>query len=119
MVARIESPILLVQSRRQDLKHRVIEGFGEPKEIVDVTPEFRRRLVQSITNVNQNLQQSFTEYPSIPAVVALRLHPDAMAKSHRPMSLLERVGMRPIGTRRFGELLLPATVNSLRHLSKI
>ncbi len=35
------------------------------------------------------------------------------------MMLLDRVGMLPIGTRRMGELLLPATSNSLRHLSEV
>jgi serine protease AprX len=119
MAVNVENPILLVQPRKQDLKQRVIEGFGEPKEIVDVTPAFRKALVGRIDKSAQALQHTFVNYPSIPAVVVLRLHVDAMAKSHRPMLLLERVGMRPIGTRRFGELLLPATANSLKNLANI
>lgn len=119
MTSSIENPILLVQPRKQDLKQRIIEGFGEPKEIVEVTPTFRNALVSRIVRAAQELQRSFTDYPTIPAVVALRLHVEAMAKSHRPMLLLERVGMLPIGTRQFGELLLPATTGSLKHLSEI
>lgn len=119
MPTNIENPILLVQPRKQDLKQRVIEGFGEPKEIVEVTSEFRKALVNLISKAAASLQQNFIRYSKIPAVITLRLHTDAMAKTHRPMLLLERVGMRPIGTRRFGELLLPATANSLRHLADI
>lgn len=119
MAARLENPILLVKPRKQDHQQRIISGFGEPKEIVDVTPEFRKKLTRRIENIADKLQINFQEYPDIPAVITLRLHPDAMAKSHRPMMLLGRVGMLPIGTRRLGELLLPATVNSLRHLSEV
>jgi hypothetical protein len=119
IAANLENPILFVEPRKQDLKQRVIEGFSEPKEIVKVTAAFRKGLVKRIGEASLELQAAFEQYPSIPAVVALRLHPDAMAKTHRPMMLLERVGMRPIGTRRFGELLLPATAASLQHLADI
>lgn len=119
MVASAENPILIVQPRNQDLKQRIIAGFGEPTEVVEVTPAFRRGLVKRINGAAEALQPIFEQYPEIPAVLSIRLHIDAMAKSHRPMVLLERVGMRPIGTRRFGELLLPATRNSLHHLAMI
>lgn len=119
MAASLENPILLVEPRKRDLKQRVIEGFSEPKEIVKVTTAFRKGLVKRLGEAAAELQATFAEFPAIPAVVALRLHPDAMAKTHRPMVLLERVGMRPIGTRRFGELLLPATAASLQHLADI
>ena len=119
MAADAEKPILLVQPRKQDLRERVIEGFGEPKEIVKVTKQFRQALIERIGAAVNSLAESFDRYQDIPAVITLRLHPDALAKTHRPMVLLERVGMRPIGARRFGELLLPATANSLRHLATI
>lgn len=119
MTASVENPILIVQPRDQDLKQRIIGGFGEPKELVKVTPAFRRGLLKQIDGVAEALQPVFEKYPEIPAVLSLRLHIGAMAKSHRPMTLLERVGMRPIGTRRLGELLLPATKDSLRQLSLI
>lgn len=119
MAANNKNPILLVEPRNQDLKQRIIEGFGEPKEIVEVTPDFRQALVRRIETAATALRKNFKHFPGIPSAVALRLHPDAMAKTHRPMLLLERCGMRPIGTRKFGELLLPATSNSLQLLTKI
>lgn len=119
MAASLENPILLVNSRKQDHQQRIISGFGEPKEIVDVTPEFRKKLTGQIEIIADKLQSNFQKHPNIPAVIALRLHTDAMAKTHRPMKLLDRVGMLPVGTRRLGELLLPATSNSLRHLSEV
>lgn len=119
MAARIENPILVVEPRQQDLKQRIIEGFGEPREIVEVTPEFRRALVHQIGSTTTAVAHRLEAFPTLPGVVTLQLHLDAMAKSHRPMALLERVGMHPVGTRRFGELLLPATPASLRHLASI
>jgi serine protease AprX len=119
MAANLENPILLVNSRKQDHQQRVIGSFGEPKEIVDVTPEFRKKLTSRIDLIADKLQSNFQKYPNIPAVITLRLHTDAMAKTHRPMMLLDRVDMLPIGTRRMGELLLPATANSLLQLSKV
>lgn len=119
MSANLENPIILVKPRPQDHQQRIIGGFGEPKEIVELTPQFRKQLSSRIKNISESFSQKFQEYPDIPAVISLKLHPDAMAKSHRPMLLLERVGMLPIGTRRFGELLLPATQASLSYLSDV
>lgn len=119
MAGNVENPILFVRSRKQDLKQRVIEGFGEPREIVNVDAAFRKSLVERIKKAAHGLQNAQTAFPSIPAVVVLRLHPNAMAKTHRPMLLLQRVGMQPIGTHGFGELLLPATKHSLEHLAQV
>lgn len=119
MSANANHPILLVNPRPQDRKQRIIEGFSEPREVVEVTRKFREALVSSINASSVALKPTFAKYPDIPAVVALRLHPDAMAKTHRPMMLLSRVGMLPIGTRRFGEMLLPATTASLQLLAEI
>ena len=119
MAANTENPILLVKPRKSDHQQRVIAGFGEPKEIVPVTRTLREHLTQRLAAVSNDLVANYKKYPGIPAVISLRLRPEAMAKSHRPMALLERVGMRPVGTQRLGELLLPATQNSLKHLMEV
>lgn len=118
MQAKLENPILLVHPRKADLKQRVISGFGEPKEIVPVNRALRRQLTDQLDIALDALKEPHTKYPEIPSVLTLRLRPEAMAKTHRPMELLRRVGMTPIGTQRFGELLLPATPHSIEHLSR-
>lgn len=116
MSVSMDSPILLIQPRKQDLRQPKNLGGGKDKEFVPVTREFREKLVSEIENVEKNLDKSFIKYPNTPAVISLRLRPEALAKSHRPFYLLEQVGMRPIATERFGELLLPATKENLNLL---
>jgi len=69
--------------------------------------------------VGQKVADTHAKYPELPTVITLRLRTEAMAKFNRPMQLLERVGMLPIGTHGLGELLLPATTHSLSQLASV
>lgn len=119
MTTRTENPILLVKPRKEDHQQRIIAGFGEPKELVPVTSHLRKSLCAKLATVREQLIPQIKNYPQIPAVTYLKLRPEGIAKTHRPTTLLERAGMLPIGTERLGELLLPATANSLAHLSTL
>ncbi len=117
--AKKEHPILVVAPRANDLKQKVVSGFGEPKELVPVNRALRGMLVNQLDAVSQSVAGTRAKYPELPSVVTLKLRTEAMAKSNRPMQLLERVGMLPIGTQGLGELLLPATPHSLSHLASV
>ena len=119
MKAKKEHPILVVAPRANDLKQKVVAGFGEPKELIPVNRALRRMLVDQLGMVGQAVAGTHAKYPELPTVITLRLRTEAMAKSNRPMQLLERVGMLPIGTQGLGELLLPATTHSLSHLASV
>lgn len=119
MTAKVDNPVLVIAPRAQDSRQREVGGFGEAKEFVEVTPAFRRQLVNRIQTIADSIRPSFDLFPDVPAVLSMRLHKDALAKSHRPMRLLERVNMNPIGTRNYGEFLLPATESSLTNLIEI
>lgn len=97
----------------------MIEGFGEPKEIVPVTRALRQTLTTQLEEVATTIEQLHREHRDIPSVMSLQLRTEALAKSNRPMALLERVGMMPVGTRSLGEFLLPATRHSLEHLARV
>jgi serine protease AprX len=98
MKAKKEHPILVVAPRANDLKQKVISGFGEPKELVPVNRALRGMLVEQLGMVEQEVAGTNAKYPELPTVITLRLRTEAMAKSNRPIQLLERVGMLPIGT---------------------
>lgn len=119
MKAKKEHPILVIAPRANDLKQKVIGGFGEPKELVPVNRSLRSMLVDQLGSVRQAVAGTQAKYPKLPTVITLRLRTEAMAKSNRPMQLLERVGMLPIGTQGLGELLLPATPHSLFQLASV
>ncbi len=59
-------------------------------------------LVDQLGMVGQAVAGTHAKYPELPTVITLRLRTEAMAKSNRPMQLLERVGMLPIGTQGLG-----------------
>ncbi len=119
MKAKKEHPILVVASRASDLKQKVVGSFSEPKELVPVNRVLRNMLVDQLGMVEQAVADTHAKYPELPTVIILRLRTEAMAKSNRPMQLLERVGMLPIGTQGLGELLLPTTTHSLSHLARV
>ncbi|RIX44664.1 MAG: hypothetical protein D3M94_14350 [Rhodocyclales bacterium GT-UBC] len=119
MAGSAENPILIVHPRESDLQQKEILGFGPPKEIVAVNQALRDQLAEQIHQVFQASTRKLERFPEIPCVITLKLRPEALAKTHRPMDLLERAGMHPIGTRNFGELLLPATAHSLANLQRI
>lgn len=72
-----------------------------------------------INGVAAHLAATAGRWAGLPGIVTLKLRPKALAKSHRPTALLDRAGMLPIGGRRLGELLLPASEQSLRTLNAI
>lgn len=119
MTVKSENPILLVKARKEDHQQRVFGGFSGPKELVPVSRQLRRALCTNIEQIVQTFRFDQKTNPNIPSVACLKLRPEGIAKSHRPTPLLERVGMLPIGTERLGELLLPATANSLSFLSEL
>lgn len=118
-MASVEYPIIKIAQLSNDLQPRNLGGFGEPKEIVVVTQQLRGELSSLITSASQRLAPTLHRWNEIPAVLSLMLRPEALAKSHRPMQLLERVGMLPIGAKKLGELLLPVTSASLSHLDRV
>lgn len=115
----INQPIIRIAPAAADHQPRHAPRGGGPKEVVPVTPELRRELSGMVTRTIARLAPTLREWEELPAVVTLKLRPKALAKSHRPTVLLERVGMLPIGARHLGELLLPAKEASLLNLDRI
>lgn len=115
----INQPIIRIAPSTTDLQPRTANGGGGPKEIVPVTPQFRQRLSGMVATAADQLTSILRNYTGLPGVITLKLHPKALAKSHRPMALLERAEMLPIGARRLGELLLPANEINLRKLDQL
>lgn len=116
---RTGNPILRVEPAQTDNQPREFGAFGPPKEIVEVTPQLRQELGQRITATKVSMAGAFRRWPNIPSVVKLTLRQEALAKSHRPLPLLDRVGMHPIGAGQIGELLLPASPQSLDGLAMV
>ena len=94
------------------------DGGGGPKKIFgEVTSELRDALVLQVNSINEYFSQSFTENPDLPAVACLKIKPDAIAKSHRPISLFSAQTCPIIGAEGLGELLISVTPQGLSNLN--
>lgn len=79
---------------------------GEKKVFGEVTEAVRRTLADQAQQVLEHFQDSFREFPNVPAVAKVSLKPQAVAKSHRPVRLLADDTLPVIGTQGLGELLV-------------
>jgi len=117
MSERRNNPILRVPPREQDYRQPEGGGGGGAKEIVEVTQLLRESLCGKVQETSASLSAGFTQWPEIPAVVKLTLRENALAKSHRPMQLLDRAETPLIGAAGLGQLLISVTPSTLNQLN--
>jgi len=109
-------PIRVILTQGDDHR-RPHQGRGKRK-LFDgrVTPEVRQRLVGQLEDVRKYFDDVIPPGLSIPAVARVVLKRDALAKSHRPLTLLDRNTCPIIGGREFGDLLVHISSDGLNRL---
>ena len=112
----VRLPIKIVVPRDEDIRRPERAGGGT-KEFGDVSNEVREALDAQVHEVHQYFQASFRASPNLPCVARVILKPDALAKSHRPVELLDKASCPVIGTGGLGELFISASPSGLRDLS--
>lgn len=112
-----ERPIKVIRVSVDDFQDKNY-GFGEKEPIRQVTPALKNRLSSEVKSVAEYFQASFKRWPGIPAVAKVTLHEKALAKSHRPTSLLGDKTCPVIGSCNLGELLVSVTAEGLERLEK-
>jgi len=113
-------PIKVILTHDDD--HRRPHQGGDKRKVFDngATPEVRQRLVGQLEDVRKYFDDVIPPELSIPAVARVVLKKDALAKSHRPLTLLDRNTCPIIGGREFGDLLVHVSSDGLNRLeSKI
>ncbi|MGJ7467107.1 S8 family anti-phage peptidase IteS [Comamonas thiooxydans] len=94
-------------------------GGGGIKELVPVTPQYRAALIGSLSAAVAALKPEIQRYPNSPGVLILKLREKAIAKSHRPNTLVQEAGLQFAGVGRIEEMLVTAnaaSVNALAHV---
>ncbi|MBU5415427.1 S8 family peptidase [Serratia ureilytica] len=115
----VERPIKVIKTFAKDFNDKSY-GFGEKEPIRPVTNELTSRLRSEVRHLSEYFRDSFKRWPGVPAVAKVTLHEKALAKSHRPKSLLGDKTCPVIGSCNFGELLVSVTEEGLSKLeSKI
>ena len=95
----------IVAPQNQDLRQSEIRGERTSKLFVEVTKELRGELDDQVSQINDEFQSAFAAVPGIPGVARITLRPKALAKSHRPIELLQKSSCPVIGTGGFGDCL--------------
>ena len=88
-------------------------GGGAKKVFGPVDAKFRGMLSAQVIEVRDHFVTAFKEFPAVPAVARAKVRADAIAKSHRPLSVLSTRTCPIIGAEGLGELLLSVTPQGL------
>jgi serine protease AprX len=111
------NPIAHVTYQARDLSGVVTTGGGG-KELVDVTPELRQALQVSMGHAAATIAGEASA-PDVPGVMVIRMRDIAVAKSHRPMTLIAEANMPPAGHGEINEMLVAVNAVSLAQLNAV
>ena len=94
--AKAENPFLVIPHGIGDLQGHA-GGGGPAKELVTVDDSFRNQLVKTLDETRAVLFQEQQTYPMLLGAMMIRLRETGIAKSHRPIDLIERAGIQSAG----------------------
>lgn len=115
--AKTSNPIAHVAYQSRDLSGVVTQGGGS-KELVTVTNQLRQALQASVAQAAAEINAEAL-VPDVPGVMVVRMRDIAVAKSHRPMTLIAEAGMPPAGHGEINEMLVAVNSISLGHLNAL
>lgn len=94
-------------------------GGGPPKEFVLVDKAYREALADTLIEAGRSLYEDLEKFPGQLGPLVFKLRPDGIAKSHRPLKLLEESGLMPAGHERIEEMLVAAHAGSFSALHSL
>jgi serine protease AprX len=113
----VKLPIKVVPALERDFY--IPEHLGGPKKVFGkVTRETRQQLASQVIGVRDHFKSAFREFPDVPAVARAKVRQEAIAKSHRPTTVLSSSTCPIIGAEGLGELLLSVTSAGLENLAR-
>nr|WP_309100178.1 S8 family peptidase [Fredinandcohnia onubensis] len=110
-------PVKMVQLRKEDTKPNRVNGGG-PKFFCEVTTELRNSFSSQVDKIGDVFEARFKETPDTPSVARVNLRPEAIAKSHRPLSLFSQSTCPIIGVGNSDELFIEVNPERLSRLKE-
>jgi serine protease AprX len=95
------------------------QGGGGATVFVPVTPEYRAALDQELSTAAAALRPEIDRFPGTPGVLILKLRERAVAKSHRPNTLVIESNLQLAGMGRLHEMLVAANAASIQDFSTV
>ncbi|MFZ6800085.1 S8 family anti-phage peptidase IteS [Undibacterium sp. Di24W] len=115
------NPIAHVSYERRDLVGMDPPAGGGGKELVPVTAELRQALARSMVDAAALIAAEARSHPDVPGVMVMRMRDMAVAKSHRPLTLIAEANMPQAGHGEINEMLVavnPVSLDQLEHVIK-
>lgn len=92
---------------------------GAPKVFVEVDSNYREALVATLDSAVQELEAELAAFPHSLGPLVVSLREDGIAKSHRPLKLVDEAGLVPAGHERVEEMLVGAHRASIAALRSV
>ncbi|MEA9769703.1 S8 family peptidase [Xanthomonas campestris pv. raphani] len=107
-------PVVRVEFAREDRLNKP-GGGGHKKPLIEVTSELRQRLRDELSNVLEQLP-TVVRTEGRPGALVVELREAAWAKSNRPNSFLDTLGLPVEAVERVGELVVPIRASQIEDL---
>lgn len=109
-------PIKLIMPR-QGVERKVMGGGGAREPFRTVDGEYRQRLVNQVSAIEQSVLPQVTHTKVAP--IRVKVISKAAAKSHRPLRLFSESTCPIVGAGRMDELFVKATAQGLHELKRL
>lgn len=113
------NPIAHVSYERRDLVGVDPPAGGGGKELVPVNVDLRQALARSMNAAAEQIATEARLHPDVPGVMVMRLRDVAVAKSHRPLTLISEANMPQAGHGEINEMLVAVTPIRLGQLEQV
>ncbi len=94
-------------------------GGGPKKVFVPVDQAYREALAATLDVAAEKCMRELHAYPGALAPLVLKLRHDAIAKSHRPVKVVEETGLVPAGHERVEDMIVGAHATSMMALRSV
>lgn len=112
------NPFQQITFERRDLQG-MKTGGGPKREFVVVDTAYREALAATLDGAAQQVVAQMQAHPHLLAPLVFRLRHEAIAKSHRPVKVMEESGLVPAGHERVEEMLVGAHGGSIAALRSV
>lgn len=106
------NPFQHIAFAERDLKGIETRGSA-PKVFCDVDTAYREALADSLDAAAGTLSDELGAFPQALGPLVFRLREDGIAKSHRPLKIVDEAGLVPAGHERIEEMLVGAHSGSI------
>lgn len=114
----IGNPFQQIPFNARDLQG-IDPGGGPKKMFVPVDRAYREALVATLDSSAESSLHELRPYPGSLAPLILKLRHEAIAKSHRPLKLVEEAGLVPGGHERVEDMIVGAYAGSIAALRSV